>query len=127
MDTEQTRGDGEGQGSLGCCSPWGCKELDTTEQLNNNNTYVDAILSIHPTLSFPFCVHKSIFYQDLIFLSREDRDPGFPFQTPPGGQDSPGGEAKDSAFLSSRDTDLLVKIFIWLHWILVAAHKILDL
>ena len=23
---------GEGQGSLACCSPWGCKELDTTEQ-----------------------------------------------------------------------------------------------
>ena len=45
--------------------------------------------------------------QDLIFLSREDRDHGFPFQTPLGGQDSPGGEAKDSAFLSSRDTDLL--------------------
>ena len=22
--------DGEGQGSLACCSPWGCKELDTT-------------------------------------------------------------------------------------------------
>ena len=59
---EQTLGDGEGQGSLGCCSPWGCKELDTTEQLNNNNTYVDATLSIHPILSFPFCAHKSIFY-----------------------------------------------------------------
>ena len=27
--------DGEGQGSLACCSPWGGKELDTTEQLNN--------------------------------------------------------------------------------------------
>ena len=25
---------GDGQGSLVCCSPWGCKELDTTEQLN---------------------------------------------------------------------------------------------
>ena len=24
----------EGQGSLACCSPWGHKELDTTEQLN---------------------------------------------------------------------------------------------
>ena len=24
-------GGGEGQESLGCCSPWGCKELDTTE------------------------------------------------------------------------------------------------
>ena len=23
-----------GQGSLACCSPWGCKESDMTEQLN---------------------------------------------------------------------------------------------
>ena len=28
---EQTLGDGDGQGSLACCSPWGCKESDTTE------------------------------------------------------------------------------------------------
>ena len=27
---EQTPGDSEGQGSLVYCSPWGCKELDTT-------------------------------------------------------------------------------------------------
>ena len=33
---EQAPGDGEGQGSLACCSPLGCKESDTTEQLNNN-------------------------------------------------------------------------------------------
>ena len=26
--------DGDGQGSLACHSPWGHKELDTTEQLN---------------------------------------------------------------------------------------------
>ena len=25
-----TPGDGEAQGGLACCSPWGCKELDTT-------------------------------------------------------------------------------------------------
>ena len=31
---EQTPGDGEGQGSLVCYSPWVQKELDTTEQLN---------------------------------------------------------------------------------------------
>ena len=31
---EKTPGVGDGQGSLACCSPWGCKELDTTEQLN---------------------------------------------------------------------------------------------
>ena len=28
---EQTPGGGERQGSMACCSPWGCKELDTTE------------------------------------------------------------------------------------------------
>ena len=33
---EQTPGDGEGQGRLACCSLQGHKELDTTEQLNNN-------------------------------------------------------------------------------------------
>ena len=32
---EPTLGDSERQGSLACCSPWGCKELDTTERLNN--------------------------------------------------------------------------------------------
>ena len=29
---EQAPGDGEGQESLACCSLWGCKESDTTEQ-----------------------------------------------------------------------------------------------
>ena len=33
---EQALGDG-GQGSLAYCSPWGHKESDVTEQLNNNN------------------------------------------------------------------------------------------
>ena len=33
---EQAPGVGDGQGSLACCSPWGHKESDTTEQLNNN-------------------------------------------------------------------------------------------
>ena len=31
---EQAPGVGDGQGSLECCSSWGCKELDMTEQLN---------------------------------------------------------------------------------------------
>ena len=33
---EQILEDSEGQGSLGSCSPWGLKESDMTEQLNNN-------------------------------------------------------------------------------------------
>ena len=34
QEFEQTSEDSEGQGSLACCSPWGRKESDTTEQLN---------------------------------------------------------------------------------------------
>ena len=36
-ELEQTLGDGEGQGNLPWCSPWGSNESDMTEQLNNNN------------------------------------------------------------------------------------------
>ena len=36
-ELEQTPGDSDRQGGLACCSPWGCKELDMTEQLSNND------------------------------------------------------------------------------------------
>ena len=31
---EQAPGDGDGQGGLACCGPWGCKESAMTERLN---------------------------------------------------------------------------------------------
>ena len=34
---EQTLGDGEGEGCLVCCSPWGHKESFITEQMKNNS------------------------------------------------------------------------------------------
>ena len=34
---EQASGGGEGQERFTCFSPWGHKESDTTEQLNNNH------------------------------------------------------------------------------------------
>ena len=37
-ELEQTLGDGDGQGSLACCSLWGHKELDMTERLNNEKS-----------------------------------------------------------------------------------------
>ena len=36
-ELEQALGVGDGQGGLACCSPWGCKEPDTTEWLNWTN------------------------------------------------------------------------------------------
>ena len=35
---EHTLGGNEGQGSLECCSLWGCQDLDTTERLSNSST-----------------------------------------------------------------------------------------
>ena len=50
---EQGPGDGEGQGSLACCSPWGRKESDMTEQLNNNNR----LYQMAPGISLPLQGH----------------------------------------------------------------------
>ena len=38
--TEQTPGGSEGQGSLVCCCPEGCKESDMTQRLNNSNIHI---------------------------------------------------------------------------------------
>ena len=43
---EQALGDGEGQGSLACCSPSDCKELDMSERLNNKNTPTVAVIFV---------------------------------------------------------------------------------
>ena len=43
---EQTLGDSEGKGSLACCSPWGHKESDTTEQLKNKWTHSYAVRNV---------------------------------------------------------------------------------
>ena len=54
---EQALGVSEGQGSLACCSPWGCKQSDRTEQLNNHNIVMasaihqhESTISIHVSL-----------------------------------------------------------------------------
>ena len=57
--TEQTPGDSEEPGSLGCCSPWGHKELDTTEQLNNSNA-----ASTHPPPQDHFFPRPSLLIQE---------------------------------------------------------------
>ena len=65
---EQAPGVGDGQGGLACCSPWGCKESDTTEWLNWTGYYrecsklggkvIDDFVQIHET-SFTSCLNAS--------------------------------------------------------------------
>ena len=43
---EHAPGDSKGQGSLACHSPWGHKELDRTERLNNNNNILLWVIKI---------------------------------------------------------------------------------
>ena len=50
---EQIPGDREGQGSLVYCSPWGHRESDETEQLNNKLLLEPVSLSPPPS-SHPF-------------------------------------------------------------------------
>ena len=52
---EQAPGDGEGQGKLVYCSPWGHKESDMTEQLNNNNN-----IPLHAYTPLCFSIHEHV-------------------------------------------------------------------
>ena len=51
---------GEGQGSLACCSPWGRKEWDTTEQLNNSD-------SPRAKIQFPFTLPQELGSETIYF------------------------------------------------------------
>ena len=46
-EIKQIPGASGGQRSLMCCRPWGCKESDTTEWLNNNKLFKVNIIKFH--------------------------------------------------------------------------------
>ena len=55
-DMRPTPGVGDGQGSLVCFSPWGCKESDTTEPLNWTDDLPPSHLSSFPSSLLTFCL-----------------------------------------------------------------------
>ena len=69
-ELEQALGVGDGQGSLVCCSPWGCKESDVTERLKcslyslNTSPWSDTWFSS----SFPHWL--SLCFLDTVFWNR---------------------------------------------------------
>ena len=67
---EQALEDGDGQGSLVCCSPWGCKESDTTEQLNfRKNLERGYCFAWKSLASVQVCVAKSLHHLFLIITT----------------------------------------------------------
>ena len=61
---EQTLGDGEGQGSLMCCSPLGCRDSDTTEQMHNNKSPYTSKYNYNSKRHMHACVHSSAIYNN---------------------------------------------------------------
>ena len=72
---EQAPGDGEGQGSLACCSLWGSKESATTEWLSNNkncptqiNTQFFASFTLNTTFMYIIYMRTKLWYTCFLFL-----------------------------------------------------------
>ena len=68
---EKAPGDGEGQGSLASCSPWGRKEWDMTLGLNNNNNQIicNVILlsGVQQSDSIIYAIFQILFYYRLLW------------------------------------------------------------
>ena len=74
---EQAPGDVGGQGSLVCCNPWGLKESDTTEQLNNNSKRNIQFSSVTQSFLFLNSLHevaKVLGFQ--LYISSSSEHPG---------------------------------------------------
>ena len=81
---QQALGDGAGQGSLERCHLWGHKELDMTEQLNNNSkllprkevTFTEGLLSFFLLfLFFNFYFYSISLYNTVLVLPYIDMNP----------------------------------------------------
>ena len=59
---EHSPGDSEGQKSLVCCRPWGCKEMETTEWLKNNSIKDERELSLLPLTLLLFNTLTHVFF-----------------------------------------------------------------
>ena len=53
-------GVGDGQGSLVCCSPWGRKESDMTEQLNRTDTMLRATIHFKMLAAMNISFHLAV-------------------------------------------------------------------
>ena len=62
---EQAPRDGEGQGSLACCSPWGHKELDTTERMNNTGSLMSKDFWFNKQINLWIIQEDSCFVSEL--------------------------------------------------------------
>ena len=91
--------DGEGQGGLACCSPWGHRESDTTGQLNNNKEIYIILITFniwsHYLILTRRCFPGSLSVKNLPAVAGEAGDAG----SAPGLGRSPGGGNGKSEYI----------------------------
>ena len=68
---KQAPGDGDGQESLACCSPWGCKELETTEGLNRTEYTRRNVIQLAHSLSHAYHLAISNYWSLFKLMSIE--------------------------------------------------------
>ena len=72
-----TLGVDDGQGGLASCSPWGCKESDTTERLNWTELNIPSCICLIFFYPFICCWTLGIF-RDLAFVNHTSKNTGLP-------------------------------------------------
>ena len=107
-ESEQAPGVGDGQGSLACCSPWGHKESDTTEQLNWTELIYVYVLS-HFSSIWLLVIPWTVACQAPLSLGfcRQEYWSGLPCP-PPGDLPDPGMEPASSAAPALQADSLLL-------------------
>ena len=68
MKFEQALGIGDGQGGLACCSLWGHKESDPTEQLNSTDAYSAIAINTKIILCLWASLSKFLFRHDTLHM-----------------------------------------------------------
>ena len=63
---EHTPGEGEGQGNLACCSPWGRKELDMTEWVDSNLLF-GQVVAVEPACLLTFIALNTIYEYKMLW------------------------------------------------------------
>jgi len=99
-DFEQAPGDGEGQGNLACCSPWGHKQWDTTEWQNNNKRHcIDHFViykNVVPLKLISYCLSIVLDLKDI--FKKRGRNAFFHFILP-----SPNSTKKKAVVLTTDE------------------------
>ena len=109
-------GEGEGQGSLVCCSPWGHTESDTTERLNNSKIINHRHYAVH-------CIRMAYLLYNWKFVPDDALHPFSTCHQPPSLPRPPPAFATTNLLSVSKSLRFLL-LFFWGFFFFNFSYKI---